>query len=218
MTDPDSLCRVLIVEDQKVARDSLARMIGRHSCYSVVGAAGTAEDAMPMVSQLKPNVVLLDLGLPGMSGIEAIRKFRDQSPQVEILILTIFDTDDAVFQSIKAGASGYLLKDSTPEEILEALDLLVSQKGAPMSPTIARRVLQELQKDRGTREATEGLTVREREILDLLAKGYAYKEVAEGLGIAFGTVQTHIKNIYQKLQVTTKIEAVTKVFGLAHRQ
>lgn len=205
--------RLVIVEDQKLTRVMLAMLIEQDSTYRVVASASSAEEAIDLLPGTRPHIVLLDLGLPGMSGIEAIRKMKQIQPDVEILVLTIFDRDESVFESLKAGASGYLLKDSTPEEIISALDLLVKGRGAPMSPVIARRLIQELRKDSGPRDPQVSLSPREREILTLLSKGFAYKEIASHLDVSFGTVQSHIKNLYHKLQVNSKYEAVTKTTG-----
>ncbi|MBI2058513.1 MAG: response regulator transcription factor [Nitrospirae bacterium] len=210
--------RVMIVEDQKLTRLMLALFIDQQTEYAVAGSASTAEEAMALLPRVKPDVVLMDLGLPGMNGIEAIRKIKSESPNVEVIVLTIFDRDEAVFESLKAGASGYLLKDSTPEDIVAALDTLTKHDGAPMSPVIAKRVLEEFRRNTATGTPTTLLTRREREILELLARGSAYKQIADTLKISFGTVQSHIKNLYQKLQVNSKTEAVSRAMGRPIRE
>jgi DNA-binding NarL/FixJ family response regulator len=154
----------------------------------------------------------MDIRLPGMSGIECIRELKLRQPKFQIMMLTVFEEHDRIFQSLTAGASGYLLKQTPPDKLLEAITEL-HRGGAPMSTQIARRVVEVFQQAAPGGDATAGLSPREKEIVALLAKGYLYKEIASQLGISVETVRTHIHNTYEKLHVRSRTEAVMKVYG-----
>jgi DNA-binding NarL/FixJ family response regulator len=177
-----------------------------------IAALGSAEEALAKLPALHPDVVLMDIHLPGMSGIECIRQLKLQRPKIQIMMLTVFEDHDRIFQSLAAGSSGYLLKQTPPHKLLEAISEL-HQGGSPMSTQIARRVVEAFQPASTGDNPTTGLSAREKEIIALLGKGYLYKEIASQLGISVETVRTHIHNTYEKLHVRTRTEAVMKVFG-----
>jgi len=158
----------------------------------------------------EPDVVLMDINLPGMSGIECTRKLKARQPGLSIMVLTVYDDDEMIFESLKAGASGYLLKKTPPAKLLEAI-LELHNGGSPMSSRIARRVVQAFQAMGPSSKETENLSKREHEVLSYLVKGYRYKEIAETLFISIETVRTHLRNIYEKLHVRSRSEAVLKV-------
>jgi two-component system NarL family response regulator len=173
----------------------------------VTGAYGNAEDALRGLKKASPEVMLADLGLPGMSGIELIKKAKEDMPQLEIMAHTVFEDRENVFSAIKAGASGYILKGSSPREIVEAIHE-IHKGGAPMSPKIARKVIHEFQDD--TTEDQYVLSQRERNIVKCIEQGLTYKEISIRLGISSHTVHTHIKNIYEKLQAKDREDALVK--------
>ena len=204
-TERGAPVRVLVVEDDVHVKADLVELLERHPELVLAGAYGTAEPALAAVTAgLTADVALIDLGLPRMSGRELIRELKVVRPELEVIVLTIFEDDESLYGAIRAGASGYLLKDATPTELASAV-LQVHRGGAPMSPSIARRLLLDL------RAPPEGvdlpLTAREREVLELLTKGASYPEIAKMLSISLSTVQTHIRTIYRKLEVGTKAEA-----------
>jgi DNA-binding NarL/FixJ family response regulator len=197
--------RLAIVEDDSMLLENLRLLLSGERKIEVVGAFATAEEALQWLPGGSPEILLVDLGLPGMSGVEFIEKAKEKMPAVEIMAHTIFEDRQTVFSAIKAGASGYLLKGSSPHEIVESL-LSLHQGGAPMSPKIARKVIGEFQASRPEEQYL--LTPREKEILECIEAGLAYKEVAEKLSISPHTVHTHIKKIYEKLRVRNRVEAI----------
>jgi len=200
--------RVGIVEDDARLRESFTRLVRGTEGFTCVGGFQSAEDALPALPALQPDVVLMDINLPGMSGIECARRLKQVAPAVNVVMLTTFDDSDKVFDSLKAGASGYLLKRASGAEIVAAVTD-VCAGGAPMSGTIARKVVDFF----GRRPAPDGasLTEREHQVLDALSEGQQYKEIADLLGISINTVRNHIKKIYEKLHVNTRQEAVNKL-------
>lgn len=211
MKNPEkgSTVRVAIVEDQEATRDGLALLLGEAPGLAPIGAWPSFEDAWPMLQAARPEVVLLDLGLPGISGIEGARRLGALSPRPEILVLTVFGDDDHVFEAICAGASGYLLKDTPPEKLLAAIRE-VAAGGVPMSPEVARKVFATFQKIAPPRQPEQRLSARELEVLQLFADGHSYKTAAKHLEVSIDTVRFHIRNIYEKLHVHSKSEAVVK--------
>lgn len=199
--------RLIIVEDDPLLLENLRLLLGGERGIEVVGAFLSAEDARQSLEKSSPEVMLVDLGLPGMSGIEFIKEAKADLPDVEIMAHTIFEDRDNVFSAIKAGASGYLLKGCAPGELVEALYALY-RGGAPMSPKIARKVIAEFQ-DRGV-EGQYLLSPREKEVLGFVEQGLSYKEISERLNISPHTVHTHIKKIYEKLQARDRKEAILK--------
>ena len=201
--------KVSIVEDNDRVRESLTSLIDGARGFRCVGAHRSAEAALRLVPEEKPNVVLMDIHLPRLSGVDCVRKLKAIEPDLLVLMLTAYEDDDLIFQALKAGANGYLVKQTSPSEILAAIQE-VHEGGAPMSSNIARKVIQSFHQTASSESTTETLSPREREILELLAKGYMNKEIADTLSIAFQTVHTHVRNIYGKLHVRSRTEAVAK--------
>lgn len=199
--------RIVIVEDNTPLRESLGLLLGGEHNLEVVGSFGVAEEALPVICAERPDALLVDLGLPGMSGIELIRQVKAAAPEVEALVHTISDDRDSVFAALKAGAAGYILKGVTPRELIEALNDL-GTGGAPMSPKIARAVIREFQ-DVDTSEEYI-LTTREREIVAKLEEGLTYKELAQLLCVSHHTIHSHVKNIYEKLHAKGRRDALAK--------
>ena len=201
--------KVSIVEDNDRVRESLASLIDGEGGFRCVGAHRSAEAALKLIPDEKPNVVLMDIHLPRLCGIDCVRKLKATEPDLLVLMLTAYEDDDLIFQALKAGANGYLVKQTPPSEILAAIQE-VHEGGAPMSSNIARKVIQSFHSAGPSESSTETLSPREREILDSLARGYTNKEIADLLSIAFQTVHTHVRNIYSKLHVRSRTEAVAK--------
>ncbi len=199
--------RLAIVEDHAPLLENLKIILAGERDISIVGAYESAEKTLATLSQAAPDVVLADLGLPQMSGIEMIRRIKAQMPRTDILVYTVFDDWRNVFAALKAGATGYILKGTSPRELIEAITSL-HEGGAPMSPKIARMVITEFHDERAG--DTNALTSREREILSGMEKRMTYRELAVQLSISPFTVRTHIKNIYEKLQAKNKEEAIRK--------
>jgi DNA-binding NarL/FixJ family response regulator len=205
VTQPPPI-RVMLVEDQPRLREGLALLIDGTPGLHTAGSFGCMEDALRGLAAARPDVAMVDLGLPGMSGIEGTRAIREQAPLTHVLILTVHDDDAHVFEAICAGASGYLLKDTPPPQLLAAIRELASG-GAPMSPAIARRVVSTFHKV-APPVADQRLSPRETEVLDLLAQGHSYKTAAAALAVSIDTVRFHVRHIYDKLHVHSKSAAV----------
>jgi DNA-binding NarL/FixJ family response regulator len=201
--------QVTIIEDQREVREGLTTLIDGTSGFKCVGSFRTMEDALERIGASLPDVILTDIGLPGMSGVDGIRILRDRYRDIPIVALTIYDDDDDVFNGLCAGASGYLLKNTPPARLLESLREVVDG-GGPMSPEVARRVVQLFRTFRPPERASYHLSQQETEILRLLVDGHHYKTAAEKLGITVNTVSFHLRNIYAKLEVHSKTEAVAK--------
>jgi DNA-binding NarL/FixJ family response regulator len=209
-TNPEkNLISVAIVEDDREVRDSLISIINHQPAMSCAGAFGCAEEALASLPKLKPQLVLMDINLPGASGIECVRELSVKLPGAQIVMLTVYHDAKAIFDSLAAGAIGYLLKPVKAEELTGAISL-VRSGGAPMSPNIARQVVQTFRRTDAEQKDLPSLTPREKEVLDLLAKGFQSKEIAAKLEIAYWTVETHIGHIYQKLHVRSRAQAVAK--------
>ena len=201
---------VSIVEDSDQLRNTLARVLNRADGFECVSTYPNAEAALEDLPQKKPNAVLMDINLPGMNGVECTRKLKEAVPGIQIVMLTVYEDTENIFNALAAGASGYLLKRTTTPELLESLRE-VHRGGSPMTAHIARKVVQSFQREKSAAAAaTEDLSPREREVLDCLSQGFLYKEIAEKLGISYETVHTYIRRIYEKLQVRTRTEAVAK--------
>lgn len=199
--------RICIVEDDRDLREALGMMIQFTDQYELAGAFENAESAMESLPALHPDAVLMDINLPGQSGIECVQKLKSVCPQLLVLMCTSYEDDEKIFESLEAGATGYILKTEGPAKIIAALDELFDG-GSPMSSSIARKVVASFSKMESSNKLTESLTAREKEILELLSKGQMNKEVAYHLEISSGTVRKHIQNIYDKLHVNTRVEAV----------
>jgi DNA-binding NarL/FixJ family response regulator len=197
---------VWVVEDDERVRASLAALIQSSESCVCAGVSGTGEEALVALPQQRPNVVLMDINLPRMSGVECVRKLKAILPGVFVIMLTVYEDSEQIFGALEAGASGYLLKRTAPEAILSAIQE-VFQGGAPMSSHIARMVVQSFQKRRPSSESKLDLTEREQQVLKYVAKGYINKEIAEALCVSLETVRSHLKNIYEKLHVRSRTEA-----------
>jgi DNA-binding NarL/FixJ family response regulator len=200
---------VSIVEDSERLRTTLSRVLSRSDGFECISSYGTAEAALNDLPQKKPNVVLMDINLPGMNGVECTRKLKEAVPGIQIVMLTVYEDTENIFNALAAGASGYLLKRTSTPELLDSLRE-VHRGGSPMTAHIARKVVQSFQRPTSATETTEDLSPREKEVLDCLSQGFLYKEIAEKLGISYETVHTYIRRIYEKLQVRTRTEAVAK--------
>jgi DNA-binding NarL/FixJ family response regulator len=202
--------RVCIFEDNTQLRESLFNLIDASIGFVCVGSFANCEDVIDKVSSVKPDVILMDIELPGMNGIAAVRLIKEKFPGSKILMETIFEDDDKVFQSICNGAEGYILKNTPPAEILDAIKEIY-EGGAPMTPTIALKVMRMFKQNLSIiKDDSFNLSSREKEILKCLVEGMSYKLIASHCFISADTVHGHIKNIYKKLQVHSKSEAVVK--------
>jgi len=201
--------RVALIEDVREVREGLAALINGTQGFSCVGSYYSMEAALNGIGNEPPDVILTDIGLPGMSGIRGTEILRERFGNVPILALTVYDNDDQVFAALCAGASGYLLKNTAPARLLESIREAVDG-GAPMSPEVARRVIRLFRQFRPPENASYRLTAQETELLKLLVEGHYKKTAARELGISTNTVSFHLKNIYAKLQVHSKTEAVAK--------
>jgi DNA-binding NarL/FixJ family response regulator len=203
---------ILVYEDNEHLRDSIVSLLGSFRGFSVVGSWPDCLDVIGQVRSLNPDIVLMDIDLPGMTGIEAVKKIRQFNTTTCILMLTVFDDNVHVYDAICAGASGYLLKRHIAEKLTSSIQEVLAG-GAPMSPSIARMVIQSMQNANKLNSDPYLLTAREKEILSSLSKGNSYKLIASELEISLDTVRTHIKHIYDKLQVHSQTEAVSKAIN-----
>ena len=203
--------RVSIVEDIEDIREALRVLINGSTGFECVYVYADAEEAMDKMPANEINVVLMDINLPGMDGIGCMKTLKPVMPNAQFMMYTVCDDDDHIFNALQSGASGYILKRTYPAQILEAIRDL-HEGGSPMSSEIARRVIYSMQNQGKTAEAVELLTDRETEVLDFLAKGYLYKEIAADLFISKATVKQHIHNIYNKLHVQNRTEALNKAY------
>jgi len=202
--------RIAIVEDDKTVRDGLQMLLDGSQGFSIVGTYSNGEDAIDSLAEKNPDVVLMDINLPGINGIEVISTLKDSEHSMLFIMLTVFEDTEAIFTSLSAGASGYLLKNTSPSRLIESIRE-VHTGGSPMSSEIARKVVESFkQSPQQPTEDTFGLTTREEEVLSYLAKGFLYKEIAELMFISIDTVRSHIRHIYDKLHVKTRTEAILK--------
>jgi DNA-binding NarL/FixJ family response regulator len=200
---------VSIVEDSDKFRETLARVLNRAEGFRCISHYPNAEDALKALPQDKPEVVLMDINLPGMNGVECVRQLKQILPTVQVMMLTVYEDTENIFNALAAGATGYMLKRTPRQELFDAIRE-VHRGGSPMTTHIARKVVQSFQRAAPAASATETLSPREQEVLDCLAQGFLYKEIAEKLSISYETVHTYIRRIYEKLQVRTRTEAVAK--------
>lgn len=208
VSSPNSI-RVAIVEDRREIREGLAMLINGTEGYNCVGAYRSMEEALGRIGHQLPDVTLLDIGLPGMSGIEGLRILKERYPNMLLLILSVYDDDERIFDAMCAGAVGYLLKKTPPLKLLESLKEAV-EGGAPMSPEVARRVITLFREIRPPERADYDLTPHETRLLKLFVKGHNYKTAAKELGVTVHTISFHLRSIYEKLQVHSKSAAVAK--------
>lgn len=198
-----------IVEDDAILRSSLAKLVGGARGFRCVAACASGEEALQNLPRFKPGVVLMDLNLPQLSGIECIRRLKEILPTTPVIVLTVYEDSEHIFRALKAGASGYLLKRSDPEEVLDAIKD-ARDGGAPMSSQVARRVVHSFHEPTPTGLDTIALTERETEILSFLSQGFANKEIADRMNISVPTVRTHLRHIYEKLHIRSRGEAIVK--------
>ncbi len=203
------ITNIAIVEDDLVFRNSLEWLLGETSGFCCVCACSTGKDAVRRLPELKPQIVLMDLNLPDMSGIECTRKLKELLPKLHVIVLTVYEDSDHIFSALKAGASGYLLKRAGPESVLEAVKD-ARDGGAPMSTQIARRVVDSFHDPTPSDQGDTTLTDRESEILNRLSQGYTNKEIADQMSISVSTVRTHLSHVYEKLHVRSRTEAIIK--------
>jgi len=204
-----SLLRVTIVEDRRDIREGLAALIGGTEGFACVGAFRSMEEALPVLTDAGCDVALVDIGLPGMSGIEGTRLIRERRPRLPILVLTVYDDDDRIFDALCAGACGYLLKKTPPARLLEGVREAAAG-GAPMSPEVARRVVAVFREVRPPARSDHDLTPHEMRLLKLLVEGHNYKTAAVELGVTVNTISFHVRHVYEKLQVHSRSQAVAK--------
>ncbi|MGD1029931.1 MAG: response regulator transcription factor [Opitutaceae bacterium] len=200
---------VAIVEDDAEIREMLSRIVRRTPQFALLGAFPDAETALAAIPNLAPDVMVMDLQLPGMSGIDCIRVLKQKLPAIQVLVFTVFSDSDLVFRALEAGASGYLLKRTARRDVVEAIEQ-VWGGGAPMTGEIARMVVDSFRRVRPSLGPSRQLTPREEEVLGLLAKGYVTKEVADALSLSSDTVRFHLKHVYEKLHVHSRTEALIK--------
>lgn len=206
------IIKVAIVEDDDQVRENLATLIGGTKGFECVGTFSSGEQALENLPRRPPDVVLMDINLPGMSGVECVRQLKSLAPDLHVVMLTVYDDSERIFQALQMGASGYLLKRSTSAEIIQAIEE-VHRGGAPMSSYIARKVVQSFNRPAPSGKPAENLSKRETDVLGYVARGYANKEIADALGLSTETVRGYLKTIYSKLHVRSRTEAALKFRG-----
>jgi DNA-binding NarL/FixJ family response regulator len=212
-TEASSLpIKVAVVEDLLDLREALEILLSGTPGITCVAACASAEEALSILPKKQPEVVLMDIELPGMNGVQCIRRLKMQPCSMQFLVLTVFEDHERIFKSLEAGAAGYILKKSSPAKLVEAI-VDLHNGGAPMSSSIARQVVERFAKPAAPSKSAEVLSARERQILDQLSQGFLYKEIAAQLGITISTVRVHIRNIYEKLHARNRIEAINKGLG-----
>jgi len=206
---------VCIVEDDRNLRESMRKFINLNPGFDCPFAFSCGEELLKSVLAPTPNVVLMDINLPGMSGIQCAGRLKSKLPEIQIMMLTVYENSNRIFEALTAGASGFLVKNTPPEKLLEAIRD-VANGGGPMSSHIARKVIQAFLPACKNEPLVESLTPREKQILELLSRGLAYKQIASELNLSMGTIQTHVNRIYKKIHVNSRTEAVVKYLD-AHR-
>ena len=201
---------VAVVEDDGVLRRSLARLVGEARGFSCLGAFSTGEEALQCIPRLLPQVVVMDIHLPNMSGIECTKRLKEKCPRIGVLMLTVYDDSEIIFEALRGGASGYLLKRSVANEILNSI-LSVKEGGVPMSAEVAQKVIASFRQQAEANHAVQTLTEREKEILTQISRGFSNKEIADRMFVSLSTVCTHLRHIYEKLHVRSRTEALAKM-------
>ena len=201
--------RVASVEDDEQVRENLSRLIGEAKGFECVANFSSGEEALESWPRRAPDVVVMDINLPGISGVECVRQIKSKFPEVHVVMLTVYDDSERIFQALQMGASGYLLKRSTTAEILHAIED-VHGGGAPMSSYIARKVVQSFRQQGASDKPAENLSKRETDVLDYVSRGYTNKEIADALGLKVETVRGYLKTTYSKLHVRSRTEAAMK--------
>ncbi len=205
--------RISIVEDDAGVRSGLVRLFKETPEFECISNYPSAETALARLPQEKPDVILMDINLPGMSGIECVRRLKDQEPSFLIVMLTVYENTEQVFQALQAGATGYLLKRTPPQQLVQAVKEVL-EGGAPITSHIARKVVEAFHVHSPAKPQADivQLSAREREVLEMLAKGFLIKEIADKLGVGFGTVRTYVRRVYEKLHVQSRSQAIAKFF------
>lgn len=203
---------IALVEDDPSLRKILADTLDGSPDWELAGIYADAEAALLAIPAMPPSVVLMDIQLPGMSGIECVTRLKEACPDIQVMMVTVYDNNDRIFEALAAGAAGYLLKRDVPDKLIQSLNELLDG-GSPMSGAIARKVVQHFRKTPPSKDNDHNLTPREAEILTHLVNGSLYKEIATDVGIGYETVRTHVRRIYSKLQVRSRTEAVVKYLG-----
>ena len=203
------MVKVAIVEDNKTTREGLETIVNLSPDYRCVCACGTAEEALQLIPKQGPEVVLMDIQLPNMSGVECVALIKKQIPALQVIMVTVYEDPDRIFRALRAGASGYILKRATPDQVLNAIREVL-QGGVPMSAEIARKVILHFQTQTIAADEVDKLSPREREVLDLVVHGFSNKEIADRLSITVDAIRWHLKHIYQKLHVHSRTEAALK--------
>lgn len=201
--------RIAIVDDANGVRANLAGVVDHFHGCQCVGQFRSAEDALANLPACAPQVVLMDINLPGQNGIECVRQLKAAHDDIEFIMLTVYKDSESVFNALKAGASGYLLKQATRKELLEAIKQVMAG-GSPMSSHIARKVVQSFRQPHPGDTDITNLTLREQQVLELLVKGFLYKEISDSLGISYDTVNNHVRHVYEKLRVRSRSQAMIK--------
>ncbi|MBK6965308.1 MAG: response regulator transcription factor [Bacteroidales bacterium] len=204
--------QIVLVEDDDEIRDSIELFLSKPEDFRIVGSYGSAEEFIEAFEESHINVVLMDINLPGMNGIECVRIMKPQNESVQYLMCTVHEDQDKTFEALCAGATGYILKNATPAQLVEAVRD-IARGGSPMSPQIARYVLKEFQLQHQNLDLLQNFTQREKELVIALSKGFQYKEIADQMLISLETVRTYVRKIYEKLQVHSRTDAINKVFG-----
>jgi DNA-binding NarL/FixJ family response regulator len=200
---------VVVVEDDRGLRDQITRILDLAPDINCSGVYMSAEESLPQIIKIRPDVVLMDIKLPGMSGIQCAAEIKKSFPDIQIIMVTVYEDSERIFRALKAGANGYMIKSDLPDQLLEAIRD-VHAGGAPMSSSIARKVVKHFHLVGISSEESDNLTSREREVLELLAQGLIYKEIGDKLNIAVTTVRTHVQKICSKMHVRSRMEAVAK--------
>lgn len=219
-TPPSTTARkvihIAVVDDDESVRSTLADAVNRFAGCKCLGSYSSGDEALAGIPLLRPDVVLMDINMPGMNGIECVSRLKAEHPDLEVVMLTVYQDADSVFKSLAAGANGYLLKRAVREELLAAIRQVLAG-GSPMSSQIARKVVQAFRQPVAAENETSKLSTREQEVLALLAKGFLYKEIAVQLNIGYDTVHNYIRRIYEKLRVRSRGQAVAKYFEQSRR-
>ncbi len=205
------MINICVIEDIIDIQNGLKSIFDNDHRFNLLKCFNNAEDAIVELSELDPDIVIADINLPQKSGIECVREIKSKNVDIQFIMFTIYDDNEQVFEALKAGASAYILKNTTPEKIIDSL-LELYDGGSPMSPKIARKVLNSFNSN-ASESITDLISKREQEVLELLSKGYLYKEIADKLNVTLNTVKKHLNHIYFKLQVQNKTEAVNKLYG-----
>lgn len=208
-----AMAKIMIVEDNTVIRSSLEELVNSISGCECVGTCASGEEGLKLIPRLKPDLVMMDIHLPNLSGIECTRKLKEILPGLAVLILTVYEDETKIFQALKAGASGYILKRTNPREIVRAIEEVL-EGGAPMTSSIGRKVVESFREASAPKEGKDALSRRETEILEVLSQGLSNKEIAGHLNINVETVRWHLKQIYEKLHVHSRTKVALKFLGM----